>query len=103
MTNWIDVVKAETIAPGNYYTTNIASINIVIFNLAGDYYAVENVCTHDGGALAGGPIIGDEIVCPRHGARFCIKTGAVTQPPAYEDIRTFPVRIINDILQIQIS
>ena len=40
-----------------------------------DFYAIEDVCTHDGGILTGGPVEGDEVVCPRHGARFCVRTG----------------------------
>ena len=51
--------------------------------------------------LLGGQLEGDEIVCPRHGARFCIKTGAVKSPPAYEDIECFPVQIIDGRVQVR--
>jgi 3-phenylpropionate/trans-cinnamate dioxygenase ferredoxin subunit len=52
------------------------------------------VCTHDGTVLtSGNPIEGDEIVCPRHGARFCVKTGEALSPPAYEPTATFPVKV----------
>jgi len=63
--------------------------------------AIEDVCTHDGGVLTGGAVKGDQIVCPRHGARFSIKTGAVLSPPAYEDVQTFPVRIEGEIVQLR--
>jgi 3-phenylpropionate/trans-cinnamate dioxygenase ferredoxin subunit len=59
------------------------------------------VCTHDGGELAGGCVIGDEIECMRHGARFNIKTGAVTNPPAYEPTAKFPIRIENGVVQVR--
>jgi len=56
-------------------------------------YAVEDICTHDGGDLATGELQGYEIECPRHGARFDVRTGAVLCPPAYEPIAKFPVKI----------
>ena len=43
----------------------------------------------------------DEIVCPRHGAHFCVRTGAVTQPPAYEDVPTFAVRVHEGVVQVK--
>ncbi|HHZ88067.1 MAG TPA: ferredoxin, partial [Chromatiaceae bacterium] len=58
----------------------------------GEYYAIEDVCTHDGDCLTGGEIDGDEVVCPRHGARFSIKTGEALTAPAYEAVETFPVK-----------
>lgn len=74
----------------------IDDIKILIIHLNGHFYAIEDLCTHDGGDLAGGQIEGGEIICPRHGAHFCITTGAATQPPAYENIQTFPTKIVGD-------
>ena len=68
------------------------------FNLDGDFYAIEDICTHDGGELTGGIIEGHEIECPRHGARFDIRTGAVLCPPAYEPTAKFPVRVEDGIV-----
>jgi nitrite reductase/ring-hydroxylating ferredoxin subunit len=65
---------------------------IAVYNIDGDLYAIEDVCTHDGGELAGGPVIGFEVECVRHGARFDVRSGGVTCPPAYEPVTTFPVR-----------
>ncbi|MBT6522881.1 MAG: Rieske 2Fe-2S domain-containing protein, partial [Methylococcales bacterium] len=64
-------------------------------------YALEDVCTHDGGDIASGQVEGDEIICPRHGARFCIKTGQVKSAPAYEDIESFPIRIEDGMVQVR--
>ena len=65
-----------------------------VFNVDGKLYAIEDVCTHDGTVLTSGtPIEGDEIVCPRHGARFCVRTGEALSPPAYEPTATFPVKV----------
>lgn len=74
---------------------------VAVFNLDGEYYAIEDVCTHDGGILTGGTLEGEQIVCPRHGARFSIKTGEVLAPPAYEDIATFPLRVEGGMIQVR--
>ncbi|WP_306304550.1 non-heme iron oxygenase ferredoxin subunit [Methylogaea oryzae] len=74
---------------------------VAVFNLEGEYYAIHDVCSHDGAEIASGCLEGDEIVCPRHGARFCIRTGAVTKPPAYEDIAVFPVRLEGGAVQVR--
>ena len=56
---------------------------------------------HAGGKLTGGTIEGDEIVCPRHGARFSIRTGATLTAPAYEPVAKFPVRVENGVVQVR--
>jgi 3-phenylpropionate/trans-cinnamate dioxygenase ferredoxin subunit len=66
---------------------------VAIARSGGRYFAVEDVCTHDGAELVGGAIEGTEIMCPRHGARFCLLTGAALSPPAYEPVRVFATKI----------
>ncbi len=92
MKEWIDVAPASELAPGSRRVVDADGVRIAVFNVNGEFLAVEDLCTHDGGDLAGGELEGDAVVCPRHGAKFCLRTGAVLAPPAYEDIRTFPVR-----------
>lgn len=75
---------------------------IVVFNLAGQYYAIGDVCTHDEGPLGDGMLEGFNIICPRHGAEFDIRTGKVVQLPAVVDIPAYPVKIINGNLMIGI-
>jgi 3-phenylpropionate/trans-cinnamate dioxygenase ferredoxin component len=72
---------------------DVDGAQVAVFNLGGRYYAIEDVCTHDGGILTGGPVEGDQIVCPRHGARFSIRTGEALAPPAFEPTAVFPVRV----------
>ena len=103
MNEWITVVREEGLAPGERRVVGMDDTQIVVFNLDGQYYAIENVCTHDGGQLAGGTVEGDHIICPRHGARFCLRTGAALSAPAYEPINTFPVRIENGMVQVRDS
>ncbi len=102
MSDWIDVAKTGEIADGGHKLVDADGTQIAVFNLDGEYYAIEDVCTHDGGELAGcGTVFGDQIECFRHGARFCIKTGAVLSPPAYEPVAKFPVRIENGVVQVR--
>lgn len=101
MADWIEVAAADEIAPGACRTVEVDGKWVAVFNLGGEFHAIEDVCTHDGGDLASGEIDGDAIVCPRHGARFCIKTGEVLSPPAYEDVPTFPVRVQDGKVQVR--
>lgn len=101
MADWIDVGDADEIAEGGYKVVDVDDAPVAIFRLDGKLYAIEDVCTHDGGTLTGGEIQGHEVVCPRHGARFDITTGAVTAPPAYEDVYCFPVRIHGGRIQLK--
>lgn len=101
MSGWVDVAPAAELPPGGSRVVSVENVQIAVFNLEGRYYAIEDVCTHDGGELASGVREGDVIVCPRHGARFSIKTGAVLAPPAYEPVATFPVRVENGMVQVR--
>jgi 3-phenylpropionate/trans-cinnamate dioxygenase ferredoxin component len=103
MSEWVDVVKATAIADGEHVTVDVDGVEVAVFKLEGQFFAIEDVCTHDGAEIASGVLDGDEIICPRHGARFCIKTGAVKSPPAYEDITCYPVRIESGIVQVKES
>jgi 3-phenylpropionate/trans-cinnamate dioxygenase ferredoxin component len=101
MSDWIDVARQGEFPPGTWRCVDLDGTLVAVFNLNGAYYAIEDVCTHDGGILTGGAVEGDEIVCPRHGARFSIKTGAVLTPPAYEDVATFPMRVETGTVQVR--
>ncbi|MEJ2343942.1 MAG: non-heme iron oxygenase ferredoxin subunit [Gammaproteobacteria bacterium] len=101
MSDWIDVAQADEIPCGSYRVVDLDGEDIAVFNLDGELYAIQDLCTHDGGELTGGERCGFEIECPRHGARFNIKTGEVTAPPAYEPVHTFPVRVHSGKIQLR--
>ncbi len=103
MPEWIDVAPLNELQAGSRKVVHSEIGPIAVFNLAGELYAIEDICTHDGGELASGRCEGEQIICPRHGARFNIKTGKVLAPPAFEDIDTFPTRIENEIVQVDID
>ena len=79
---------------GTSKLVEVEDVRIALFNLAGDIYAIEDVCTHDGGPLVEGTVIdGCEVQCPRHGARFDIRTGGAVGFPAFEATNTYEVRV----------
>ena len=101
MSDWVTVARIDELAPGQWKSLDVDGAQVAVFNLNGQYFAIEDVCTHDGGQLSGGSVEGAEIVCPRHGARFCIRTGAALTAPAYEATAKFPVRIENGEVQLR--
>lgn len=101
MADWTNVARAEELPPGSCRMIDLDDTQIAVFNVGGEFFAIENVCTHDGGVLAGGEVKDDEIICPRHGAHFSIRTGAALSPPAYEPVATFPVRVEQGMLQVK--
>jgi 3-phenylpropionate/trans-cinnamate dioxygenase ferredoxin subunit len=101
MSDWITVCPEEALPPGEHRVVELNGVEVAVFNLDGKFYAIEDRCTHDGAEIASGQLEGDNIVCPRHGARFCLKTGRVLTPPAYEDLHVFPVRVENGLIQIR--
>lgn len=92
MSEWVDAGTRSELLPGEFKVVWDEDTPIAVYNIDGDLYAVEDTCTHDGGDLAGGEVFGFEVECPRHGARFDVRTGAVTRPPAVTPIASFPVK-----------
>jgi len=101
MSDWIPVATTAEFPPGTHRVVDVDGAQIAVFNVDGQYYAIEDVCTHDGGILTGGPVEKDEVTCPRHGARFCVRTGEALSPPAFEPVATLPVRVEDGIVQVR--
>ncbi len=101
MSEWTTVPDAHKLPDGQCVVIDLDDAQIAVYRIEGQYYAIEDVCTHDGGELASGKVQNCEVICPRHGARFCIKTGAALSPPAYEPVHCFPLRIENGTVQVR--
>lgn len=101
MSDWVTVAAVGEIAPGSCKVADVDGTSVAVFNLGGEHFAIEDVCTHDGGELASGHLEGDQVVCPRHGARFCVRTGAALSAPAYEPTAKFPLRIDDGKIQVR--
>jgi 3-phenylpropionate/trans-cinnamate dioxygenase ferredoxin subunit len=94
------VAKVNELPEGERLFLEIDGEPIVMLNIAGRLYAIGDVCSHDDGPVGEGEIDGCEIICPRHGARFDIRSGAATRLPAVVGIPTYPVRISEDDIEI---
>jgi len=90
---WIDAGPASALADGQTMSVAVGRRMVAVARSGGEYFAIEDLCTHDGAELTGGEIEGAEIICPRHGARFCLRTGQALTPPAYEPVRVFATKI----------
>ncbi len=96
------VAKLSEIAPGTTRRVTIGAENVLLCNVAGEIYAIEDVCTHDGGALGQGRLEGCTIMCPRHGAFFDVTTGAALTLPAILPVGTFAVRVDGDDIFVEL-
>jgi len=96
------IISIDDLIPGERIFIDVDDMSVVIFNIAGDIYAIEDRCTHDEGPLGEGEIEGFEIICPRHGARFDVRDGRALSLPAIEPTRYFPTRIVDNQIEIGI-
>ena len=101
MPKFVKVARADEIGPGEKKIVEVDGVEIVVVNLAGKFYAIEDVCTHDGGPLGEGQLDGCQIVCPRHGAHFDVRTGAALTMPAVEGVPTLEVKVENGDLLVE--
>lgn len=101
--NFYAVCSAEELPAGERLFIMFGDTPVVIFNIAGDYYAIADVCTHDDGPLGEGDLEDHEIVCPRHGARFDVRTGEVQSLPAVKGVPSFPIRVRDGMIEIGIN
>lgn len=92
----LPVAKKSEIAPGTTRRVVVDGTEVLLCNVEGEIYAIEDVCTHDGGELDQGELEGCRIMCPRHGAYFDVKTGAALTLPAILPVPTYEVRVEGD-------
>ncbi len=98
---WVSVARANDIAVGSSRIVRVGDVPLAVFHLDDGWYAIEDVCTHDGGPVAEGRLEGCIIECPRHGARFDLRTGAALCPPAYAPAAVFPIRIEDGVVYVR--
>jgi 3-phenylpropionate/trans-cinnamate dioxygenase ferredoxin component len=89
---WLDIGGSDSVQETAPFSAEVDGIPIVVVRCGVELYAVEDRCTHDGEPLGEAEVESCQIICPRHGAHFCLRTGEALTPPAYEPLRTYPVR-----------
>ena len=96
----VKIARLDEVEPGKVKVFNLGQEAIALCNVDGKIYAVKDVCTHDDGPLGDGDLEGYNIVCPRHGAEFDVRTGKVVQMPAVVDIPAYPIRVVEGMIQV---
>ena len=99
---FVEIAPASELPNGERLFLELGDNAIVIFNIAGQLFAIGDICSHDDGPLGDGELEGFNIVCPRHGAEFDVKTGKAVQLPAVVDIPAYPVRVVDGTIQVGI-
>ena len=89
---WIDAGPTTDLHDGQALSIPVGRRMVAVVRSGDEFFAIEDICTHDGSELTGGAVEGAEIICPRHGARFCLRTGQALSPPAYEPVRVFETK-----------
>ena len=98
---WIDAGPTADLHDSEAISIPVGRRMVAVVRSGAEYFAIEDVCTHDGAELTGGDVEGAEIICPRHGARFCLRTGQALSPPAYEPVRVFETKISDGRLWVR--
>ena len=102
MAEFIKVATTDEIAPRQAKLVEVGGREIALFNVDGDFHAIDNTCTHVGGPLCEGEIEGAEVTCPWHGAVFDVTTGQVLGPPAAESVTRYNVRVNGSDLEVEV-
>lgn len=104
MSQWVNVTAEAALPEGARECVQVEDgRQLVIARVDSEIVAFEDRCSHEDLPLSDGDIVDGEVVCPYHGATFCLKTGEATAAPAYEPITVFPVRIVDGVVQVDLA
>ena len=103
MPKTVKVGEVTGLEPGKGKTVEVEGVSLALFNVDGTYYAIENTCTHVGGPLGEGALIGKEVTCPLHGAQFDVTCGKALSGPASGDAKSFPVSVEGNDLFVEME
>lgn len=103
MSEFVKVAPRAEVPPGGKKLAEVDGRAIALFNVDGAFYAIDDVCTHDGGPLAEGELSGAEIRCPRHGARFDVRTGKALCFPAFTPVTTHRVEVRGEDVYVALA
>jgi 3-phenylpropionate/trans-cinnamate dioxygenase ferredoxin subunit len=93
VSEYIRVARASEVAPGSMKRVDLAGRAVALINLGGEFFAIDDTCSHEEASLSQGTLSGEVVVCPKHGARFHAKTGRVLALPAVRSVGVYPVRV----------
>ena len=102
-TGWVRAASRRDLAEGEPLGVEVAGHSIALYHVDGALFATDNICTHAYARLSDGWLDGELIECPLHAARFDVRTGKVLDPPATEDLKTYPVRVVDGEIQVKLD
>ena len=100
--SYFTVTQAERIPEGSIRVFRVRGKRIAISRVEGKFYAIDDICTHDNGPLGEGELLGEEVACPRHGARFNVRTGEAVSMPAVMTVKVYSVRVQGEEIQLDV-
>ncbi len=103
MADFVRIAAVGDIPAGGMHAYEVDGKQIMVCNVEGTFYAIDDLCTHDGGSLDEGELDGGQIECPRHGALFDVKTGAALTLPAVVGVTSYPVQVESDDIKVQVG
>lgn len=98
---WVEAMPADELPAGSMKRVSVEGHTLLVANIDGRYYAVDDTCTHEDASLSSGSLKGELVKCPLHGSRFSVITGAVLDEPAEQDLRTYRVKIKDDVVYVE--
>ena len=101
MSGWTDIGSLAELEASSRIESDVDGYRVRVAQVNGKLYAFEDRCTHDDSPFDDAPMEDTEIICPRHGARFCLRTGEALTPPAYEPLRTYAVQITDGRILVE--
>lgn len=102
MAEYVKVATTDDVTPGQPRLVEVNGRRVVLFNLDGAFYAIDDFCSHRGAPLSEGEVMGKDVQCPWHGALFDITTGEASGPPADAGVETFKVRVAGSDIEVEI-
>jgi 3-phenylpropionate/trans-cinnamate dioxygenase ferredoxin component len=100
---FVPLAAVDDIPPGEVRVFETDYERVAVCNVNGAFYAIEDLCTHDDGPLGEGTLDGSAILCPRHGALFDVRTGAVLRAPAVTPVRTYPLKVEDGRILVEVD
>jgi 3-phenylpropionate/trans-cinnamate dioxygenase ferredoxin subunit len=93
VSEFVRVARADEVAPGTMKRVTVDGHTVALINVGGEFFAIDDTCSHEEASLSGGTLSGEIVVCPKHGARFNVKSGRVLSLPAVRSVAVYPVRV----------
>ncbi|MET0670708.1 MAG: non-heme iron oxygenase ferredoxin subunit [Xanthobacteraceae bacterium] len=103
MSTRVELCKADDVAAGTALRVEAGGVVVAVFNIEGEFYVIDDACTHGPGSLSEGYIDGDVIECNFHNGQFDIKTGEVVSPPCMIPVKTYPTKVEGGTVVIEVD